>query len=1160
MKEAFTPGPKFTGESRNSGTSFRGEFDLTLKPNSGYSGERDIFFMPEPGGGENIIESKPVLMQDADGVTFSVSEGAPSAGLSSITSPTEMIQQPAIREYAEQFQVNMEPNLSELPADVLEDEYMKIAKMSHDQRLSGDKADSLQPYSARIIMELQNRGIDVAPLFTKSLELYAEPSVKFSAGADAEPTPDDEPKLPQRDNAVIQEAMGYMPNEAKIISDLWDEIEAGNLAPERRHQIEQELYKLAELLDKSHIVLPEGLDDSERFAIEGIPRRLRHEVVGIYNNLHPEKYRKTAEQKKATGEFETAVTAAYDRIKSLTSLNSDYRNRSAEEQAEIDEQYKIIEDRIHKLDFAGQSSPTDEIELIASLCLGEDHEGKEYYGHGIEYAVEQIIGRGDANPTSEYPQPGFYQGNNLDVILESARRGDEGFWIYLVNLRGKRILSHELFRNLKDRKTFVEYTTRALDTGGFRFIEDEVGGVSQVQSFYEQELAMRAGLKSFLGRGWLTFDDYFDPEMPQKDCADNRILSRVQGEDTVMQRGIRKWKRSELTKGWVAETVAQRKMRPWEEQRAFFMGRSLTAASQRRLIFQIFGDKPVSEEFIKSLEAEPMTSILSPVKFSWERWLGSGLSQAFLKHINGYKRERALEQDKLYGVTGIVNGKEKMLGLFGASVDSTVMIDTGVHDPKSSPWRQRLMFLRQPEYATVNGKTLGNYFHEVMASLGHHEEEGLTTFKDNGDRGNKRHDKYRKHHEASEETRKKFNKQVIEVVKKQRLFLGILLQNGDFTPGTKQEIWKNVSELMPSKIASLMPQFSMEAVYDVYGISRPSHDHHGEHGEHGHGVSHGQVAEHSDGENGHLEQDSNSHPQEAHEVWEGIMRKLFIIEQNRIQDDADGLKTYKDSGKPIKENYQVKGLDYYIDQYKAKGHELTDNELKVIHRWQQLGEEKSGQLARVITPVALFLDDVPRTAWGMMGRTDLDRILIGDQSGFEDAYGTIRAIAQNPAVKSEDVLKAQHHFVHVVSGILTLPEAQGFIEPHLATWLEMSKKYTKSKFMPFRKLMRKANCEIEEYNLAYDGAKDVDELAAILKSAAQQEIIADDPTETEKGRGLFGQKKKLTQYKRIAKKMDIDWDDVLRNYGRIFIMLFGPVLALEFMKSILPGDLAKSLG
>jgi hypothetical protein len=849
---------------------------------------------------------------------------------------------------------------------------------------------------------------------------------------------------------------------------------------------------------------------------------------------------------------------------------------------QIDEEYQKIEHLIlHDIDLGDHSAEASKLlELIARVSLDRRNKEKEHYGMAVEYALELVIGRGDENPTSEYPaNPGFYVSNNIDAMMEATRRYDRDFAIYLTNLRGKRVLAHELFRNLKDRKTYVEYVTRALDTGGLRFIESQVGGIPEVQLLYEKELARKTAIKGYRGEGWLLFEDYFDnPEDQHKESIDRNMKNLITGERLGLTRTLR--------------NGATRRMRPWERNRAYFMGRAMTAGSQRRLIYSIFGDTPPGKggaDFIMSLEAEPITSILSMLKFDANRWKGQYVAKRFRRHLFGIMRHLTEKSGKRYSISGEINGEKAEYGLFGASVDGTVMIDTGTQDPKSVWWRINKIFLDNPRYqqATARGRlTVSDYIDAIRGEIG----RGYDANKSDKQKRKETYDHDRSHHidhqlalDEHGHAHYPEGEEFKSFIEQQRLFLGTLLQRSDVSTQHKEILWRTISRLNPSRIAALMPHFAMDKVKDVYGLQKDKkHD----------------LFK--------LQDD------DAQKHFNTIMNKLFIVEFMRVMDDAQGFRT-KTDGTPVTQDYQTHDLRHYIDLYnnerealkiaidnerdegrkqvleqklRAIGSRIDEQEIAVIEKWQQLGVDKADQLARIKCNIALFLDDVPETAWNLMGRTDLDRILVGDQSGFQEAYGGLIGLIANPAIKAEEALKPMAAYVHTVMNILDLGQAQGYVEPFLTSYLRMAKKKGKVNWIPFAKTLRKARSEIEEFNLQAEIAYDAEDIGNILEAAAQHEIISDDPNEAKKmsrflvldkfteskaGKALLDNKvmkktrfnklfyKNATQFQHMIKHEKADWNKKLRERTRLFLLIFGAILPIEVLKAILPEEVSKNI-
>ena len=525
-----------------------------------------------------------------------------------------------------------------------------------------------------------------------------------------------------------------------------------------------------------------------------------------------------------------------------------------------------------------------------------------------------------------------------------------------------------------------------------------------------------------------------------------------------------------------------------------------------------------------------------------------------------------------------MNGEKKHFGLYGARVDSTVMIDTGIHDPKSTWWRGEKIFLGQAAYKQeVDGKlyTISEYFDSLKEKADKQysrshvgEEEQYESESQGARRGNLRK-RFLSYHKKHHEVGHAFNHDLQHsgFLERQRLFLGVLLRRPDLDKDSKEILWRTTAKLLPSRISALMSPFSMQEVRGV-------------------------VARDQD----ESEENYESRVQSA---WDSTMRKLAIIEHERVREDAEGFRRNPD-GSRVRPDYAGYGLDHYIEAFNQRienmiqseqeeairnnlrAKQLTDQERAIVHRWQALGERSAKQLAAVIAPHAIFLDDVPITAWNLMGRTDLDRVLVGDQSGFAEAYSAVIGVIANPAIQYEKALEPMHGFVHTVQNILSLTEAQELVEPFLVSYIEMARKYSVSKFIPGRGLLRKADSEIEEFNPEANIQYETDELFGILAIAAQQEIVSDDPTEISQDMPRFEATRKIlktpgvkqltkapvikqmlykgeTPFLRLRRRLKLDLRNLYDEKLGMLALIFGPMLATAILKAILPEEVEKNI-
>src|SRR3989344_146434 len=734
-----------------------------------------------------------------------------------------------------------------------------------------------------------------------------------------------------------------------------------------------------------------------------------------------------------------------------------------------------IEDIINGLD------PTERIyPHVIAMAIGEI-EARDFdyiIEDTLEYSLERFLNRADAQPLEEYPQFTFTENENIAILTHTARRFDEArkkaglelginpgrreMFTYLTTLTNRRKVMHELFKSMNDLESYTGLVTRALRKSGMSFIEKQLVGVSDVQMVYDQVLLSLKSLKP-AEQGWLLEDDYEIGDKMVKELLDE---SAKHNSDDFNKRFIR----NSGTPEGVADT---RPLRQWEIDRAFHMGRDLSAASQRRVVYGILGDVPENvDDFLKSLVHEPIARRLAPFKTIPERFFSQGIAKRFLSIFKDEQR-RNVNGEINYNKYGYIRDG-KPVGLFGSSQGDFAILDLEITDPKSSSWRSRLLYLKNSRFQTevFSGKqmTLGAYLDATKAEYV---------------RG--------KSHREKSRAISEWNEAIRDRISSQRLFLGVLTRYPDLDAGNKTAIWNNVAQFMPSRIASLLPNETLEIVDS--GLSL------------------------------------NGDRDQAVLRWMGIAKKLWTAERMRVGNDAKVL-----SG----EVGEHRDLDYYFEKVG-----LTDvAEIAIVRQIQELGENFAPTLANVKFPFTAFLDNAPETDWERLSDFDFTRILVSDQNSFQEGYGPIIGLFDNPVHKPEEIAKVlQEAFdkIKIPPGVQT---AQKIFEPIVKSTIKMRQMFTRAKWMgtTLSRLLRIPTSPIEEYNLSAHVADDENDVAGMLHVLAQHEVLSDDPNQAdEKGR---------TQFMRVKEELGADKLAVLLAYVRLIIQLFGPAFGMEFLKAM----------
>ena len=102
------------------------------------------------------------------------------------------------------------------------------------------------------------------------------------------------------------------------------------------------------------------------------------------------------------------------------------------------------------------------------------------------------------------------------------------------------------------------------------------------------------------------------------------------------------------------------------------------------------------------------------------------------------------------------------------------------------------------------------------------------------------------------------------------------------------------------------------------------------------------------------------------------------------------------------------------------------------------------------------------------------------------------------------------------------------------------------------RLLRKPTSLIEEYNVDAAISMDEEATARDLEALAQDEVIGNDTT----NRDALG----FTMLERIKKEAKATRRNIWLMYLRLLMVLLPAEMVKEFVKTLVPGDLAKSLG
>lgn len=767
----------------------------------------------------------------------------------------------------------------------------------------------------------------------------------------------------------------------------------------------------------------------------------------------------------------------------------------------------------------------------------------------LEYSLERILNRADSDPVGDYPQFTFTESENISVIAHAARRFDEirridfekdnvslpedkkkklgdvpgrrDMFNYLTTLANRRRTMHELYKSMNDLESFTGLVTRGLRKDGMDFVEKQLVGVSDVQVIYDKVFLSKLSLKT-PDQGWLLEDDYRD--------GDAQALSILKDSAT---------KHSDIfNKSYVDKdgNVQTRPLREWEIDRAFHMGRDLSGASERRVIYEILGGVPENaDNFLKSIMHEPIARRLAPLKLIPDRFFGHPVAKRFIDMLKE-EQKRGNDGEINNYKYGYMRG-EKPVGFFGVDQGDTSIIDLTITDPKSNSWRARLMFLKNPKFQyELGGKkqTIGGFLDESKsAAIKEAEDMGMLMKIDS--RASTR-ERVKHHHEQIKVVEEwSDSEEIRRVLNKQRLFLGTLIRYPGLTKDAKAMLWGNMARLNPSSMASLFPNETLDLVKHEF--------------------------------------DLGDDREAAVKKWQEIAEKLWTAERMRLHDDAAFVRTGKGSASEVgkyfdrvnlttdereiikklqslnfENNTDGKGDVEKFDDYQRELAKLNLNKkanaasIKKIKK--EMGKLKPMILAGAAFPFTTFLDDAPETDWSQTSDFDFTRLLVNDHNAYQEGYGHIMGLLDDPTMKPEKAAEVLFESFEKVKGPPGIEGAQKVFEPIVRATAKLRSMNNASKWLgeSLVKMARKPASPIQEYNLQAEVADDEKQTAAFLGALAQKDVISDDPAE----RDEFGR----TQYERLRSQTESDRMAVILGSLRLMMQLLGPAFVMEFAKSL----------
>lgn len=767
-----------------------------------------------------------------------------------------------------------------------------------------------------------------------------------------------------------------------------------------------------------------------------------------------------------------------------------------------DEDYDSIDEAIRTSGF----NPGDQRGLYGEVIvraaeaaekMGDKDHMVEYL---LEFGLERIISRADENPSDSYPQFNLYESYNIDNIIQAARKYDENGG---KNTQRKR----EMFSYL----TNLQYKRRAMHDlfQGMKDRETYVKLVTQLLrrnglDFVEHKIAGVSDVQMMYEQ---ILGSMYSLKSKEQGWLNHQDF---QDADTEVAKELMKYKGQEsesLRKEYRDKDGKPqfRSLREWEIKRAGMVGRSLNTATERRITYGVMGELPKNvDERLRSLEFEFIARTLAPLKLIPDKFFDYATA---MKYLELSYEELKMKDGKAYlHKYGYVDKDGKEKGLYGKSQNAMAILDTGIGDLKSNSWRGRLLLLKNKDYLTAidghgNKEAIMDYLDRIKVEVESRYKEEIRRMKPDITELELKIQMEGEKYPYKAAVEKEFNERVARVVGDQRLFLGALIKNAGLNGDNKIVVWKNIAKFLPSRVAAFLPHESMDIVKNIYGFTNE---------------------------------------EQAIEKWNEFKFKLFRVERARVKRDAIALKTGGDG--------QTKELeDFYEKEH------VDAKEKELIEAIRQLGVTHAKDFSTIAFPFTPFLDDVPETDWNNLEDNDLDRLLINDHSNFAEGWGKVTGLIANSGAKPEDIIKEFSEGFKGVSSPLGIKDAQKKFEPFINAYMRFSRENNWAKVMgTIMKWGRVPRSEAEKYNLQSRIALDEKNQLDVLSALAQNQIISDDPTEADKNGD--------TQLWRVRKRNKLDILAMIEAQFRVVAMLFGPVFALELFKSILPPDMAKSLG
>lgn len=739
----------------------------------------------------------------------------------------------------------------------------------------------------------------------------------------------------------------------------------------------------------------------------------------------------------------------------------------------------------------------------------------------FEWTLENIIGlpeKGSHEADYRNGISDIYTQNNLSKLKAfSSNNFDQEFATYIGDLIEFRSTAHELRRSLTQGDAYKEFIQKQLKAHGLDFILNDIAGISEVVSLWETFTSLKAAQR----RTWLDEGDYKD------------IQERIKTVAHALQ------SKGQLTKNG-------RPLADWEVDRALAVGATFFRGTQRFAMYSSVGELPPgAAQRIGSHKDEYIVRTMAQFKVTAVRYFNEGGPGEFLKHI----------RERLRGGGGVLSNENS---LFGIKDEAWLYNGLGALDIESHGWRAHLMFFGDTKVnIDRGGETLLQYFTRKAIEHGSHFDEALGW-----------------EHGPGES--KAFAKSVEDAILGQRLYLSTLIKHGfwgamddkntkenkkQHKEGSKEKLqrmlWQKVAMFDPMGIASLSP--------DVLNGLSPQERKTWTDLYHKMGIA---SIVRLNLETAGDDPDPNVPEKPGVPKSSGYWKK----DGKRVERTGAELKAEKEAflaavdGRNDSYKYQI------IDRYFGEnyGNELKPEEIEVIKKVINAGVDgKKGAeyLESVKLPFAFLVNDTPKhVAWDKtgegeagLGDENLFRILLSDQGNLIAGYNEMNGMVENPTHGAiEHLSKA----VESIGQVIGRHDAQKRIEPFILAYLDMAAERptawafgglvdfynrlpVKNKRTPWI-----GNSEFEKYWRSSGLSFDEEDRAAFLESLARLEAISTDVS-----KGVT-----TSQLARLKKETEswglwTNW-----KFIKIFILIFGPVVGLQLVKSLVPKELWDSVG